>query len=163
MRLALCGILWVTSVLASAEAVSKSATSPFTLPDWISGTWCGNYEGDTVDSQYSSAAGGVILGYLKFTDKDGDLTFFEHQSIAIANDQMVLQLYPFGEKGQPLVATISAQDTVTFENAKLRFPKIASFTRVDGGVDVNVSGLTEDDKPLVYAFRVTQCPLPKGN
>lgn len=116
-------IVKILLLITSAVAMPAHGTelNDINALSWMSGSWVGSFHGRPMEAQYSSANGGVIVGYTKIYNGDQS-EFFEFEKFQVVDGRIELSPSPFGHQGVPFaIQSISATKAV-FENPQHDFP-----------------------------------------
>ncbi len=122
-----------TFLLLLTAAVTCPA-SPIADLDWLAGHWRGtSTDGTTIESFYTSADGGVVLGSSK-EFKEGRCVFFDLELFHEKDGQLELAPHPDGKRSKdsfPLTALDRAGRKATFSNPQHDWPQVFVYQRVD--------------------------------
>jgi len=139
-------IAWTPFAMAGAKIQDLS---------WMSGRWIGSYNSLPMEAQYSSSAGGMILGVSKIAN--GEITeFFEFEQIAQEGGSLVLRPMPFANKGVEFPLKELNGSKVIFENPSHDFPsRIIYELKPSGDLLARIEGI-QNGKPVSEDFVFTK-------
>jgi len=90
---------------------------------WLEGVWIGSSNGTAMEEQWSSPAGGALIGMHKDT-RDGRMTSFEFFRIVFVDSSGICYLAsPNGRTATPFCAIEIGDSRVLFENREHDFPQ----------------------------------------
>lgn len=153
MRLALMTLLVVSQGAAEAALAGVDRVA------WLQGCWILTAGGRTVEEQWTSPRGGVMLGTGR-TVRDGALLDYEFVVIRERGAALVYEAHPSGQPPAEFVSQHIEAAGVVFENAQHDFPQQVGYRqRGETGLDAWIAG-TVDGKPRRVDFRYerTACP-----
>ena len=134
-KLAQIGLVLLYTSLAQIASASIHDLS------WISGHWTGTYKGLSIEAQYSSSNGNLILGSTKMVNPQEKVAFYEFEEIAQDGNNMILRALPFGKPGADFPMKEQSRNRVVFENLNHDFPtRIIYELKSDGMLLARIEG-----------------------
>lgn len=129
-------IFWFLLALAGAgslRAANDSATSVAEL-SWLAGQWRGTTPaGRTIETTYTTAEGGVLLGTSKEYTADGRCVFFDLEHFAMKDGVLTLTPHPGGKRSRnffPLESLDRAARRAAFVNRAHDWPQQFVYERL---------------------------------
>ena len=117
---------------------------------WLAGKWHVEEHGSVIDEQWTTAAGGMMLGMSR-TVKDGKTVSFEFLRIVERPDGLVYFAQPEGRPPTEFRLASSQGGEWVFENPERRFPRRIRYKRVsddsEGARIEDASGTQHVDFP----------------
>ena len=123
--------------------------------DWLAGSWHGGNAKETWEAQFTTGAGGVVLGTYKQAARSGALSFLELQQFDLRQKPATLTL--IANAGQPYRMTATQlTDALAEFTGDHAFPRTASYARgKDGSHTLTLTG-TMNGKPFTEHFEFTR-------
>jgi hypothetical protein len=129
-----------TQTTASQTTPIKRAVADIARVAWISGTWIGSSGSTTVEEQWTSVAGGSLLGIGR-TLRNNAMTSFEFLRISERDGTLVYTALPNGRTPTDFTLTAISADGATFENHAHDYPQVIRYARrADGSLETTISG-----------------------
>jgi len=113
---------------------------------WMEGRWTGRQDGVEMEEQWTSPAGGALLGLHKDV-KGGRLVLFEFLRIAATSDGIVYFASPRSAPPTPFRLLELADRRVVFENKEHDFPQRILYWREGDVLHARVEG-TRGGRPV---------------
>lgn len=125
---------------------------------WLQGCWSLTAGGRTVEEQWMSPRGGVMLGTGR-TVKGGRLLDYEFVVIRERGDALVYEAHPSGQPSAEFVSTHVGDGTVLFENPQHDFPQRVGYRRTPSGLDAWIEGAAGGkSRRIEFPYERTACP-----
>jgi hypothetical protein len=97
---------------------------------WLEGNWRSSSGSGSLQMQFSSTEGQIILGTSKLVDSNGATTFFEFLQIKQDGSILILSPQPYGKQGVLFQSTLVTNQRVVFENSLNEFPKKITYDKI---------------------------------
>jgi len=125
---------------------------------WLQGCWSLTRAGRTVEEQWMSPRGGVMLGTGR-TVKDGRLVEYEFVIVRERGDALVYEAHPSGQPAAEFVSTQVDARSVVFENAQHDFPQRVGYHRGESGLEAWIEGTSGGKtRRIDFPYARTACP-----
>lgn len=147
-------VLGVAALVHSATPAADGPPAP--RFDWLSGQWCGESDGESLEEFWLPSKGNLALGVGR-TIKGGITTSHEFLRIQTRNGATSLTALHNGQSPTAFKLTASGADWARFENPEHDFPKRIEYRRVASGLHAEIAGPGDDGKETVIPFEFRRC------
>lgn len=123
--------------------------------NWLAGNWVEQNEKQTLEENFTTADGGVVLGNFKILSGD-DLSFYELIQIKEMEGGISYTPFVFGIKGVSFKLESLTENNALFVNNNNEFPKSIEYTlKENGRLDLMISGV-QDNQLVVMTVHYTK-------
>lgn len=148
-KFAVAFILSCSFVPAAAFALSDAPE----MPTWMTGAWVHEGKEEWADEYWTPLRGDMMIGASR-SGKDEKLNFWEQMRIQKEDDgAVVLWAVSGDQKPVRFEATMSAENSIVFENAEHDYPQRIHYWREDKELKAEIS-LIDGSKPVQFSFRL---------
>jgi len=147
-------LLGVAAFLQTATSAAEGRQAP--RFDWLSGQWCGESDGESLEEFWLPSKGNLALGVGR-TIKGGITTSHEFLRIQTRDGATRLTALHNGQSPTAFALTASGADWARFENPEHDFPKRIEYRRVATGLHAEIAGPGDDGKETVIPFEFRRC------
>jgi hypothetical protein len=149
--------LMILGTLVACTASATDAESPgATSLAWLSGHWCAEIGGESIEESWLSPRGSLMLGVGQ-TVKGGKTVTYEFMRIesGAGGTHYIAQ----HRAGTPTAfrMTASGANWARFENPTHDFPKRVEYRRTPKGLQAEIAGPGKDGKERVIPFEYRNC------
>lgn len=119
----------VLFVLVSAAGSARAQARPTESLDWLAGCWQRRTANGLIEEQWSSASGGMLLGFSRTVRRD---TVVEYEFVRIYNagDTLVYEAQPSRQRRTEFRAMAPFEPAIVFSNPAHDFPQRIIYRRV---------------------------------
>ncbi len=156
--------LFLASLTIFASTPALAANSELTQLDWLAGCWASESGEAGSGEQWTSAAGGAMLGMAR-TIKRGRMVDFEFMQIRGHDDgRIVFIAQPSGRAPVTFPLVASSADEFTFENPQHDFPQRVVYLRVgEAEMRPRIEGMRNGtQRRIEFPMRRSACDAPAG-
>lgn len=145
----------VLALTVTLAAVAGPADESAEL-GWLSGRWCAESGGETVEEVWLPPRGGVLIG-LSRTYTDDATTGFEYLRIVATGGVVEYVAQPGGRPPTAFRLTASGTGWLRFENPGHDFPRRIEYRLEGERLHAEIAGPGDNDAELVIPFDYRRC------
>lgn len=151
-------IATITLMLMASLSSASRAADGIDRVGWLQGCWTLTTGTRTVEEQWTTPRGGVMLGTGR-TVNAGRLVEYEFVIIRERGDSLVYEAHPSGQKPAEFAALRVGDDEVVFENAQHDFPQRVGYRKSGLGLDAWVEGtIGGRSRRIEFPYERASCP-----
>ena len=149
-------VLLIAATLVSPLNGSAKAEVENPSPAWMTGHWCADLGGDTVEELWLPPHGGFMVG-LGRTRNPERTTGFEYLRIADSDGGQVYIAQPGGRPPTSFRRTAGGEHWIRFENPDHDFPQRIEYRRQEDALHAEVAGPGENGEEAVISVDYSPC------
>ena len=145
-------------VLSGIPALGGGTPSGIDRVGWLQGCWVLTAGGRTIEEQWTSPRGGIMLGTGR-TVEGGRLVEYEFVVLRERGEALVYEAHPSGQPSAEFVSTRLDDDGVVFENPAHDFPQRVGYRRRASFLDAWIEGTSGGrTRRIDFPYERVSCP-----